>query len=133
MSTTELAVASVQAGTNRRRVGDYPQLLARVGQAALLDRRPTYYAARIAVTAAVVVARRRRTRRCRRWRHRGRRGACEYTTGDRRSRRWPGSRSASVSPPRDAHAARPLAVGCGVLTSRNLQRSLGTFPQTFSK
>jgi fatty acid desaturase len=46
----------VAAGSGRGRRSDYAELLARVRQAGLLDRRPMYYTLRIAVNAALVVA-----------------------------------------------------------------------------
>jgi fatty acid desaturase len=56
VSTIDLTIAHLPPGSRRRRGSDYAELLSRVRQAGLLDRRPTYYTVKIAVNAALVVA-----------------------------------------------------------------------------
>ncbi|MFV2103884.1 fatty acid desaturase family protein [Micromonospora sp. LOL_024] len=55
MSTIDSTTPQRRPGSPRRR-SDYAELLSRVRQAGLLDRRPTYYGIRIAINAALVVA-----------------------------------------------------------------------------
>jgi fatty acid desaturase len=56
VSTPETAVTAVRPGPNNRRGSDYAELLGRVRQAGLLDRRPTYYTVKIAINALLIVA-----------------------------------------------------------------------------
>ncbi|MCW2639284.1 MAG: fatty acid desaturase [Dactylosporangium sp.] len=56
MSTPDIAVTVVRPGPNNRRGSDYAELLSRVRQAGLLDRRPTYYTVKIAINALLIVA-----------------------------------------------------------------------------
>ncbi len=56
MSVSEVISAPPRRRATRRRASDYTELLSQVRQEGLLDRRPTYYAVRIAVNAALVVA-----------------------------------------------------------------------------
>jgi fatty acid desaturase len=56
VSTTDQTIARPRPRAQRRRGSDYAELLSRVRQEGLLDRRPTYYAVRITINAALVVA-----------------------------------------------------------------------------
>jgi fatty acid desaturase len=56
VSTPDIAVTVVRPGPNNRRGSDYAELLSRVRQAGLLDRRPTYYTVKIAINALLIVA-----------------------------------------------------------------------------
>jgi hypothetical protein len=55
VSTTDQTMARPRPQAQRRRGSDYAELLSRVRQEGLLDRRPTYYAIRITINAALVV------------------------------------------------------------------------------
>ncbi|GAA4581697.1 hypothetical protein GCM10023176_62530 [Micromonospora coerulea] len=56
MSSIDSTMAQARPGSQRRRGSEYAELLIRVRQAGLLDRRPTYYTIKIAINAALVVA-----------------------------------------------------------------------------
>jgi fatty acid desaturase len=56
VSSIDSTMAQVRPGSRRRRGSEYAELLARVRQAGLLDRRPTYYTIKIVINAALVVA-----------------------------------------------------------------------------
>lgn len=56
MSTIDSTIPHLRPGSQRRRGSDYAELLARMRRAGLLERRPTYYAVKIAINGALVVA-----------------------------------------------------------------------------